>query len=174
MYEVEIEVTFDAAHRLLNYAGKCHNLHGHTYTAIVCVARNKLVDAGFVIDFGYLKKFVKGWIDGNWDHAAILNPKDELVGVLRGHRMCVFTMDCVDPTAEHMAAALYNAVKNAFPDVVVKTRGTAITGGYPLELVPEKQEVVVRYVSIRETPTSIATYREGDVHGNSTGDCGED
>ncbi|MCD6102754.1 MAG: 6-carboxytetrahydropterin synthase, partial [Thermotogaceae bacterium] len=25
------EFTFDAAHRLMKYKGKCENLHGHTY-----------------------------------------------------------------------------------------------------------------------------------------------
>jgi 6-pyruvoyltetrahydropterin/6-carboxytetrahydropterin synthase len=64
MYEVEIEVTFDAAHRLPSYEGKCHFLHGHRFTAIVCIASSELKDSGFVIDFVDLKKLVKGGLTG--------------------------------------------------------------------------------------------------------------
>lgn len=208
MYEVAIEVTFDAAHRLLNYKGKCHNLHGHTYTAIIGVTREELVDAGFVIDFGRIKKFVKEWVNENWDHATILNRDDELVLALTGlsqdeltevlepsglytqmeaerrellcsclkeHR--VVPMDG-DPTAERMAKLLFDVMKASYPSEFTKVTGITSAVGYPLEMHSEKVEnpIAVQYVSIKETVTSMATFRsgEGDVHGNSAGDCRED
>ena len=58
-YKVSIEIRFDAAHRLYRYEGKCKNLHGHGWTAVVEVACTELVPPGFVIDFGALKKVVK-------------------------------------------------------------------------------------------------------------------
>lgn len=162
MHEVAIEVKFDAAHRLLNYKGKCSNLHGHSYVAIVVLSRQKLVDSGFVVDFGYVKEFVKEWIGKNWDHATILNPEDELVGVLRKHGMPVFTMDCVNPTAEHMAATLYNVVKNACPSEFTKVIG--ITEVYPLEMRSEEIEnpIIAEHVTIKETTTSWATFKPGE------------
>ena len=35
--KVTKEVTFDSAHMLSNYSGKCQNLHGHTYKLQVTV-----------------------------------------------------------------------------------------------------------------------------------------
>ena len=35
MYYLKTEQSFDAAHFLKGYAGKCHNLHGHRWRVIV-------------------------------------------------------------------------------------------------------------------------------------------
>ncbi|MBO6236691.1 MAG: 6-carboxytetrahydropterin synthase, partial [Schwartzia sp.] len=32
MFELEVKCTFDAAHRVEGYPGKCDRLHGHTWT----------------------------------------------------------------------------------------------------------------------------------------------
>lgn len=64
---------FDAAHRLLEYAGKCHNLHGHGYEIEVEITMFR--DSGsspmFIIDYGDLKKIVD-----RYDHAAIVYEAD--------------------------------------------------------------------------------------------------
>jgi len=130
-YKVSVKIRFDAAHRLYGYEGKCKTLHGHTYTAVVEVMCAELAPPGFVIDFGDLKRVVKGWIDANWDHATILWVNDPLAQILVDH---VYCMD-YEPTAEHMAALLFHIVCQELP-------GT----------------VVVSQVSIMETPTSTATY----------------
>lgn len=155
MYEATIEVKFDAAHRLLNYTGKCLRLHGHSYVAIVCVSSWELTDAGFVIDFGDLKRIVKGWIDSNWDHAAILNKRDSLVAALSriaqdwvdkalasGNSIScegagIFVMND-DPTAERMARFLFDIVRN---------------------LCDNSETLTVKYVTIKETATAWATYK---------------
>lgn len=140
-YEVSVVIQFDAAHRLYDYKGKCHNLHGHTYFATVEVACGKLVSPGIVVDFGVLKKAVKSWINGSWDHATILWEFDPLVRILKDQGLRVYGMN-KEPTAENMAELLLNVVRRELPDTVVVTA-----------------------VSIMETPTSTATYIAGSVVG---------
>lgn len=177
MYKVTVEVPFDAAHRLMNYSGKCKILHGHTFTAIVCVGCENLNEAGFVIDFSILKKFVKEWINSNWDHTTILNRDDILVPLLLGIDqnefgkvyllgMCVGSVEAQrlflmegDPTAERMAKYLFDVVGAFLPGETLKVKVNPT--GHTLELVTEGVEdpVVVKYVLIKETPMSIAIYR---------------
>ena len=56
MFELKVETHFAAAHRLKMVAKKCENLHGHNWKIEVCVAGEKLNDAGVLIDFGELKQ----------------------------------------------------------------------------------------------------------------------
>ncbi|WP_053220216.1 6-carboxytetrahydropterin synthase QueD [Virgibacillus senegalensis] len=64
---VSKEFTFDAAHHLHCYEGKCKNLHGHTYRVIFGVS-GYTDDIGLVIDFGDLKKLWKENIEMHLDH----------------------------------------------------------------------------------------------------------
>lgn len=61
------EFTFDAAHHLHCYEGKCKSLHGHTYKLSITVSGyvNKI---GIVMDFGDIKKMFKEVIDSKVDH----------------------------------------------------------------------------------------------------------
>lgn len=145
LYKVSIELRFDAAHRLCDYSGKCHNLHGHTYFAIVDVACAELISPGFVVDFVVLKKAVKDWIDANWDHATILWVNDPLVSMLGGLGLRVFCMEH-EPTAEHMADVLFECTRKLLLDTM---EGEVL------------RSAVVTQVSIKETPTSTATYCKG-------------
>ena len=60
MYEVKINTTFSAAHRLRGYDGKYENLHGHNWGATVLVEAKELDSIGVGIDFVLLKKKVEG------------------------------------------------------------------------------------------------------------------
>lgn len=68
---MQIEVTkiftFDAAHRLLDYKGKCHEMHGHTYK-LELTARGKRDPRGIVVDFGDLKQVYKAYFEDKLDH----------------------------------------------------------------------------------------------------------
>ena len=55
MYNVIVDETFDAAHHLVGYNGKCAQLHGHTYKVSVCYRYEILGRNGFALDFGALK-----------------------------------------------------------------------------------------------------------------------
>lgn len=59
--------TFDAAHRLEDYVGKCNNLHGHTYKLELTV-RGTPDYRGIVIDFGDLKAIFKEHFEPLLDH----------------------------------------------------------------------------------------------------------
>ena len=62
--------TFDAAHYLPNYDGKCRNMHGHTWSGELEVSGEVDETSGMVIDFALLKEFLEG-IKGNFDHTLI-------------------------------------------------------------------------------------------------------
>jgi 6-pyruvoyltetrahydropterin/6-carboxytetrahydropterin synthase len=68
---VALEVTrifsFDAAHRLEDYVGKCNNLHGHTYRLELTV-RGTRDHRGIVVDFGDLKAIFKEHYEPLLDH----------------------------------------------------------------------------------------------------------
>ncbi|GAB7386378.1 6-carboxytetrahydropterin synthase QueD [Bacillaceae bacterium] len=61
------EFTFDAAHHLHLYEGKCKNLHGHTYKLVVTVS-GYVNDGGITLDFSELKEIYKQTIHDKLDH----------------------------------------------------------------------------------------------------------
>ena len=67
------EFSFDAAHRLDNYHGKCENLHGHTWKIRITV-KAPLKDTGIAFDFIDLKDIVTDRVIKKLDH-TLLNDK---------------------------------------------------------------------------------------------------
>lgn len=132
LYQVEIKCKFEFAHRLMDYVGKCENVHGHTGWATVTFAGDKLDSMGMVIDFGDIKRVVRKWIDDRWDHAYICRQDDPLMKILRKEGLYVYEMD-VNPTTENMCEHLYHIVDNLIEPKCVG-------------------------VEIQETPVNIARY----------------
>ncbi|GIO53605.1 6-carboxytetrahydropterin synthase QueD [Paenibacillus rhizosphaerae] len=64
---VSKEFTFDAAHHLHAYEGKCKNLHGHTYKAVFGISAF-LDEVGITADFGLIKQIWKERIEPSLDH----------------------------------------------------------------------------------------------------------
>ena len=124
MYEDRIEITFDAGHRLLKYRGKCDVPHGHTYKAEIMLSSEKLDQMGFVVDFLELKDKVGQWVDENWDHAFLVNERDEeLLRALNSlSEKKIFVFSSTNPTAEAMAKYLYEYVHELYGDLVSKVR----------------------------------------------------
>src|SRR5437660_997854 len=104
MFVDRVEIAFDAAHRLLNYRGKCASPHGHTFKAEVMVGASRLNPIGIAIDFGQLKVGLKVWIDEHWDHGFLLNSDDvQLVEALRTvPESKLYLFPGVNPSAETM------------------------------------------------------------------------
>ncbi|MGC4376982.1 6-carboxytetrahydropterin synthase QueD [Fictibacillus sp. Mic-4] len=61
------EFTFDAAHHLHCYEGKCKSLHGHTYKLIITIS-GFVDERGLVIDFTDVKRIYKEVIESRLDH----------------------------------------------------------------------------------------------------------
>ena len=73
--KVTKEVTFDSAHMLSNYSGKCENLHGHTYKLQVSIdapLQSKGNEECMVVDFNTLKKAMDD-VTASFDHAIIFS-----------------------------------------------------------------------------------------------------
>ncbi len=125
MYQVTREIPFCYGHRLLNYNGKCKNLHGHNGLAVITIESDQLDELGMVTDFSNIKTVVSKWIDDNLDHRMLLNKEDPLLPTLREINEPVYVMD-VNPTAESIAKLIFDFVHNAgFPVTKVTLWETA-------------------------------------------------
>ena len=117
--------TFETAHVLYNYDGKCKNMHGHSYKLFVTVKGVPINDVehsknGMVVDFGDIKKIVKEEIVDVWDHAVLLNaltPHKELGEGLeqQGHKVIYCNYQ---PTCENMLYDIADKIKKNLPSHV--------------------------------------------------------
>ncbi len=82
--------TFDAAHRLDHYHGKCEALHGHTYRLQVTL-QGKPDSEDMIMDFVQLKDLVKERVISRLDHAFL----NEIIS---------------QPTAENIAAWIWQQI----------------------------------------------------------------
>ncbi|MCM2267560.1 MAG: 6-carboxytetrahydropterin synthase [Elusimicrobiales bacterium] len=132
----KIKKTFHLAygHRLLNYNGKCENLHGHNGVVEVTLKAAELNAEKMVMDFTELGRRLKTWLDENLDHKVILAKADPLAALLQAQgQKCFLTAD--NPTAEILAKLVYDAAKQELKLPVCKA-------------------------AFWETPTSMASYKE--------------
>jgi len=119
-FKVEKEFKWEMAHRLPYHQGQCRRLHGHSYRALVQLtgADAALVEVegdpedGMLLDF-YRLKFLKDYIDKEWDHRTMLKHDDPLVFPLTGAE--VYMPDSLvivphSPTAEHIAKMICDVV----------------------------------------------------------------
>lgn len=95
MFELVVNGAFEAAHRLVDYPGKCNRLHGHSWTVEMSVKGNKLDKIGMVADFKVLKNLLMEVLDA-MDH-QYLNELPQFA--------------TINPTAEHIAQYIYEAVE---------------------------------------------------------------
>ena len=117
--------TFETAHVLYNYDGKCKNMHGHSYKLFVTVKGTPIKDLdhpknGMVVDFGDIKKIVKAKILDVWDHAVMLNglsPHKQLGENLeqQGHKVIYCDYQ---PTCENMLYDIADKIKSQLPESI--------------------------------------------------------
>ncbi|MFD2657017.1 MULTISPECIES: 6-carboxytetrahydropterin synthase QueD [Gracilibacillus] len=96
---VSKEFTFDAAHHLHCYEGKCKNLHGHTYKVVFGIS-GFVDDIGIVMDFGDIKQIWKEKIEIHLDH-RYLNE----------------TLPKMNTTAENMVVWIFEKMEEAVQDL---------------------------------------------------------
>jgi len=100
MFELKIITQFAAAHRLLNFKGKCEQLHGHNWKVEVFVRSAVLDETGLVKDFGEIKAATHEVLNG-LDH-QYLNDLDP------------FRRE--NPSSEHLARHIYRELKSRIDD----------------------------------------------------------
>ena len=75
MYTLKTNASFDSAHFLAGYEGKCSNIHGHHWTVEIEVGSNSLEmggnNRGMIVDFSKLKTDLKNIADA-LDHCLIV------------------------------------------------------------------------------------------------------
>jgi 6-pyruvoyltetrahydropterin/6-carboxytetrahydropterin synthase len=108
-YELNKDMQFAAAHYVpADDAGKCREVHGHTYFVNVTIAGNELDESGFLINFSAIKKL----IHDRFDH-TLLNGHSEF-----------FDDDDPDryPTTEVVARTLHGMIQEFLNGTLNKPR----------------------------------------------------
>lgn len=94
-FELNKDFHFSAAHYIpYEDAGKCENVHGHTYFINLTIAGNELDEMGFLVNFSELKTL----IHKRYDH-QLLNDFDE------------FKQN--SPSTEQVAQTIYKIVQTS-------------------------------------------------------------
>ena len=139
MYVLQTEQSFDAAHFLRDYKGKCSNIHGHRWRVVVSINSEKLSakqqTKGMIIDLKKKKKALKNICD-YFDHTFIYEEnslKPETVTALQAEKFRLITVPFI-PTAENFAHFIYEELK--------------------------KEKYTVCHVEVYETPNNCAIYEE--------------
>ncbi len=101
MFELSVESHFSSAHRLLNYQGKCENLHGHNWKVEITVAGEELDKSGMLVDFKILKSKLNEVLD-KLDHKD-LNSFEEFKDI--------------SPSSENIAKYIYEEIKEQLPQL---------------------------------------------------------
>lgn len=137
MYYLTSEASFDAAHFLKDYQGKCRNIHGHRWRIVATVQGASLkpqgTQRGMLMDFGDLKSDLKAIAD-RYDHSLILEIGSLKEATLKALQDEKFHLEPVPfrTTAENFAKHFYTLLTEK---------------GY-----------CVRDVAVYETPTNCAIY----------------
>lgn len=121
MYYLKTESSFDSAHFLKGYDGKCKNLHGHRWRVVVEIAAEQLKEEGqtrgMLVDFSDLKKALKKICD-EMDHSLIYEKdslRKETVTALHAEDFRMIEVD-FRPTAEHFSKYFYELMsQQGFP-----------------------------------------------------------
>ena len=139
MYKLKTKASFDSAHFLKGYEGKCSNIHGHRWTVEIEVGAETLEsdtqNRGMVVDFSNLKKDLKEIAD-YFDHSLIMETgslKQTTEDALLAENLRIVKVD-FRPTAENFAKYIYDEMTSR---------------GYK-----------VIEASVYETPNNVASYCE--------------
>lgn len=111
------ELSFDSAHMLSNYEGKCANLHGHTYHVKVTINHRTDDATHMVMDYNEIKKVFDAV-----DHCIIFSgvglrdiAEDELYMWALKHNMRRYVLpDMCKCTAEDMAQHFAQQLRTLF------------------------------------------------------------
>ena len=116
------EFSFESAHALEGYDGKCRHIHGHSYRLYVTVIGEPITDPtnpkyGMVMDFGELKALVNEEVIDRMDHAFVMRrteSADAVDTVLREGFGNVVLVE-YQPTCENMLADCAARISRRLP-----------------------------------------------------------
>ena len=137
MYSLQSEASFDAAHFLFGYQGKCKNIHGHCWRVVATIEAEALQEhgpeRGMLTDFGNLKRDLKTLCD-RFDHSLILEEGSLKEATLQALMEEDFHLEFLPfrTTAENFSKYFFDALSEK---------------GYP-----------VSEIRVYETPTNCACY----------------
>lgn len=118
MYGLKTESSFDAAHFLTDYHGKCENLHGHRWRVVAYLAQEKLWNEGthkdMVIDFGEFKHVLRELTE-ELDHSFIVEEGSLMPETLACLEKEGFTLSMMPfrTTAENLARYFYDRMADS-------------------------------------------------------------
>ncbi|MDD5191486.1 MAG: 6-carboxytetrahydropterin synthase QueD [Dehalococcoidales bacterium] len=103
MYEISVEMDFDAAHFLRGYKGKCEALHGHRFKVMATITTGKLNEIGLGFDFTELKKQL-GEVLKSYDHTCLND---------------LPAFKSINPSSENIARIIFGELKHRLPGAPV-------------------------------------------------------
>lgn len=122
MYILKTEHSFDSAHFLWGYEGKCSNIHGHRWRVILEVKTMELENdrqlKGMHVDFATLKEDLKREVD-SLDHSLIIEKgslKEKTYEALSEEGFKIINME-FRPTAENLSKYFYDKMSEYGYDV---------------------------------------------------------
>lgn len=137
MFSIKTENSFDSAHFLKGYNGKCSNIHGHRWRVLVEVQSEELISQGekeaMVVDFGDIKRDLKELLE-RYDHSLIIQK-----GSMRDK-----TLTCL--------------LQDDFKIIEVDFRPTAEMFSFHFYKELESRGYNVKKVEVFETPSNCASY----------------
>lgn len=138
MYGLKTESSFDAAHFLTDYYGKCENLHGHRWRVVAYLEQDELQKAGtckdMVVDFGVFKRALRELTE-ELDHTFIVEDGSLAPDTLACLEREGFTLTVVPfrTTAENLARWFFDRLR--------------------------ERDLPAAQVDVYETPNNCAIYR---------------
>lgn len=115
------QFSFEMAHALPAYEGKCRNIHGHSYHFSVTIEGQPLQQHGaptdgMVIDFHQLKEIVNEAIIQVFDHALVLPRHDDNADThqLGGYGAKLIFVD-FQPTSENLLIHFASLLEGRLP-----------------------------------------------------------
>lgn len=119
------EFSFEAAHALEGYDGRCREIHGHSYRLYITIKGEPESDPespkyGMVIDFGELKRIVNEQIIDRLDHSFMMRrtPEAEQVAADLSGRFRRVVLTDYQPTTENLLSDFAERLLGALPEDV--------------------------------------------------------
>ena len=125
MIRLTKEFSFESAHALWGYDGKCREVHGHSYRLFVTIKGEPITDQtdpklGMVMDFGELKSIVAREITDRLDHSFVMRRTPEAEALAESMQSSFTNVILVDyqPTCENMLSDFAARLKRTLPERV--------------------------------------------------------